>query len=222
MWHAKPSGGYSPNTTEYNDNIKECDLYFSAEGFTAESIAGMLGNCYAESNLNPWYWQNNYADMSNGYGLFQFTPASDYIGPMAGVPGYAPNTSVSTTVAGANPSDGGAQLITMRNDYLGKWSTIVWRSYWDANDYPALWSLSQSIVNTFGSNGRLTMDQFRNIDNVEAATFAFLACYEGPAVPNMSDRLNYANAIYPLLDGGGGGGGSKRKMPLYMFLRRRY
>lgn len=54
--------------------------YFKNKGWTTNAIAGMLGNMQAESALNPGRWQSE--DVGNtlgGYGLCQWTPASNYI-----------------------------------------------------------------------------------------------------------------------------------------------
>ena len=39
----------------------------------------MMGNAYGESGWNPWRWQNDTYNVNNGYGLFQYTPASGYL-----------------------------------------------------------------------------------------------------------------------------------------------
>ena len=49
--------------------------YFSALGFTAEAIAGLLGNMQQESGINPGRWQGG---SGPGYGLVQWDPASGY------------------------------------------------------------------------------------------------------------------------------------------------
>lgn len=54
--------------------------YWSEMGITTNAICGMLGNFHVESGLNPGRWENdNVNDMDHGYGLVQFTPASEYI-----------------------------------------------------------------------------------------------------------------------------------------------
>lgn len=58
--------------------------YFIALGWTAECIAGMLGNIQVESTINPGLWQGRsippdiYAT-NKGYGLTQWTPARKMI-----------------------------------------------------------------------------------------------------------------------------------------------
>lgn len=67
-------------TSELNTNAKYIYLYLSAEGWSLNAIAGILGNMQHESALNPGRWQSNDVNnLSGGYGLTQWTPASKYI-----------------------------------------------------------------------------------------------------------------------------------------------
>ena len=60
-------------------NALEVYNFFSARGWTLNAIAGMLGNMERESNINPGLWQSlNYGNYSGGYGLVQWTPATNY------------------------------------------------------------------------------------------------------------------------------------------------
>ena len=53
--------------------------YLLADGWTKESICGMLGNMETESTINPGIWQGLIeGNMSGGYGLVQWTPATKY------------------------------------------------------------------------------------------------------------------------------------------------
>lgn len=201
-WYAKPSGGYAISSNEGVANIAEFDTYFSAEGFTKEAIAGILGNVYAESALNPWRWQSDTVSLSGGYGLFQFTPASGYIN-LSGIPNHAPNMSTTQQTTGAQASDGAAQCYVMRHDTLSKWVMSCWRPYWYINQHPTERALRQHVLDTWGNGNRITLDQFSQINDIEAATFTFLACYEGPANLVLQPRVDNANTIYQYLTGGG-------------------
>lgn len=54
------------------------DLY--SAGWTVNAVAGMLGNMQTESTINPGIWESlNAGNMSGGFGLVQWTPASKYI-----------------------------------------------------------------------------------------------------------------------------------------------
>lgn len=201
-WHAKPSGGYGYNSTEGRANIEQINGILNELGFTLESQAGILGNIVAESALNPWRWQGDTVNLSGGYGLVQFTPASDYIGSMQHLDGYGPNLSASYQTEDARPEDGYAQMLCIANDYLGKWVSYCWRDYWSTASYPALWAQRNRIVQQYGTGSALTLSQFKSITNVGDATLAFLACFEGPAVPNYQTRYESAAAIYEYLSGG--------------------
>lgn len=198
-FYAKPSGYYAISSVEGTSNIYTVYNYLNPLGYDKQCVIGMLGNMVAESGLNPWRWQGDSYSLSNGYGLVQFTPASGYIN-LTGIPNHAPNMSTSVQTAGADPDDGKGQLYVFDNDTLGKWVNTCWRSYWDPYVYPDLYAKRTTILNTYGSGGTLSLSQFRGITDYEDACFAFLACYEGPQIPNYSDRLTYAAQVKDILD----------------------
>ena len=50
-----------------------------SHNWTYNAIAGVLGNMQVESTINPGIWQSlNEGNMTGGYGLVQWTPASKY------------------------------------------------------------------------------------------------------------------------------------------------
>jgi murein DD-endopeptidase MepM/ murein hydrolase activator NlpD len=54
--------------------------YLGSRGWTKNAVCGMLGNMQTESTINPAIWQNlDSGNMSMGFGLVQWTPASKYI-----------------------------------------------------------------------------------------------------------------------------------------------
>lgn len=222
-WHAKPSGPYGYSTVEGKENISEMNMFFNKRGYTLEAQAGIFGNVVGESGLNPWRWQSDTVNLSGGYGLFQYTPASGYINGASQLVHYAPNLSVTDVTAGASPEDGIAQCTAFADNILSKWTTSCWRPYWDKDTYADLYAVRNDILNIYGDGSRLTMSQFKSIDNVYYATFAFLACFEGPAVPNMGIRYEYASDIYKMLTGETPTPPeppqTKRKMPIWMMLR---
>lgn len=211
-FYAKPSGGYAVDSAEWTNNIITVYNYFNAEGYTLEAVSGMLGNMFKESGLNPWRWQGNTVNYNNGYGLYQFTPAQDYFDDCSDVPGFAPNTSTSTTVPGASPDDGNAQMYVFNNDTLGKWYSGLWRSYWDSSINPVTYTMYQNIKLIYGNN--ISMSEFKSMTDLTYATLTFLGCYEGPhdydpnhpswyqtIDDNFDDRYNYALHIYDVLGG---------------------
>lgn len=206
-WHAKPSGGYLITSTEGNENILEIWGNLQSRGYTQEAAAGVAGNSSAESGLNPWRWQGDSVNTSNGYGLFQFTPASGYLA----LPGVTPNMSTSSQTSGATPQDGARQVDCFADDELSKWTTLAWRPYWDTTQYAALYAKRASWISQYGSGGRITLSEFSQVTDLEAATFFFLACYEGPLVPNLHARYDKAQSAFDIITGGGGGGGHNFK-----------
>lgn len=223
-WNAKPLGSYTFDSSEGKENTREIASFLSSRGYTVSSQAGIAGNSFAESGLNPWRWQSDTVNISAGYGLFQYTPASKYIDGASDVQHYAPNLSTTGITVGAQPTDAIAQLTVLDSNILGTWVGTCWRSYWAPSDYPDLYEASQRILQTYGANGVLSLEQFKTINNVWDSTFAFLACFEGPAVPNMDIRYSYASTAYIIITGFDPDPPTPtpttpRKLPLWMMLR---
>jgi len=53
--------------------------YLTAAGWTKNAICGVLGNLETESNINPQLWQGAAGNTNLGYGLVQWTPATNLI-----------------------------------------------------------------------------------------------------------------------------------------------
>ncbi len=54
--------------------------YLRDRGWTKNAVCGMLGNMQTESTINPGIWQSLIENnMSGGFGLVQWTPATKYI-----------------------------------------------------------------------------------------------------------------------------------------------
>lgn len=70
------SGNRYLNQSEMLENANYIVNKLTAQGWTKESVAGMLGNMETESTINPGIWQNQYEHPENGYGLVQWTPAT--------------------------------------------------------------------------------------------------------------------------------------------------
>ena len=197
-FYAKPYGGYTISSAEGTNNILRIYDYLHAEGYADGCIVGILGNVMAESSLNPWLWENNIYSLSNGYGLFQFTPASEYINA-SWIPDWAPNESTSIQTPGSDPDDALGQLYALVNDTFEKWLPYCWRTYWDPDEFTFLYDLHYYVLNNYGNGSTLTRGQFKDINDYEAACFAFLACYEGPAYPNYGQRISYCEEILPII-----------------------
>lgn len=203
-WQAKYTGGYSVGTQEATDNIYQISGLLNYYNYTRECEAGIIGNIIAESALNPWRWQNDSYNLSNGYGLFQYTPASDYVN-YSGVLAnhnparYSSSTPSQSSFLSGNAIDGEAQVVCFADNLLSKWVGTCWRSYWNPSDYPTQYALSQHCLATYGNGSYITMSQFSACSSIEDATFIFLACFEGPAIPNYTDRYNNALSVVSYL-----------------------
>ena len=62
---------------EMHQNAAYVYWYLSQRGWTANAIAGMLGNMEVESSINPFIWQKlDEGNFDGGFGLVQWTPAT--------------------------------------------------------------------------------------------------------------------------------------------------
>ena len=190
MWHAKPSGAYAIESKEGKENIIEAWRVCQALGFSKESFCGMMGNSYGESGWNPWRWQNDRYNVNNGYGLFQYTPASGYLNVYGNIyPEFSPNLSTTSVTHGADARDGIAQLKAVESSgkYFGnatRTSRII-GYYADCVNYQ-------------------TLSEFKTINNIDGATVCWLGYFEAPAKINdnvVSARISYANKVKDIIGG---------------------
>lgn len=67
-------------TTEAQQrNAQEIWGFFQNQGWTLESVSGMLGNMELESYINPAQWETQYPIYgAGGFGLVQWTPWTNY------------------------------------------------------------------------------------------------------------------------------------------------
>lgn len=196
-WHAKPSGSYNFNDIENYDNSMEIYGILNNEGFDVAAIAGLCGNSQHESGLNPWRWQKDTVNTHLGYGLLQWTPSTGY----TSLAGATPNFSTSSITAGATPEDGSRQMQAFYEDNPAKWHSSCWRTYWDSNTYHDYYVRTRYILNTWGNGVKITLEQFKSIDDPGYAADCFLACFEGPTTPNYLTRESTANDFYQRFTG---------------------
>lgn len=198
-WYAKPSGPYAYSSPENAANSIEIFNILSGQGFTVEAIAGVCANSQHESGLNPWRWQNDTVSptYSNGYGLLQWTPAYGYLD----LSGTTPNMSVTAQTQGATPEDGARQMQAFYEDNPAKWHSSCWRSYWDTTTYSEYYAKTRYILNTWGNGTKITLDQFKTINDASYAADCFLACFEGPGTPDYLQREATAAQFYERFTG---------------------
>lgn len=150
-WHAKTSGGYGYTSAEALDNAKMFVDILTPLGWSLNSICAVLGNVYDESGYNPWRWENDIimpstgapwlasGGYNHGYGLFQYTPAGNYINDAKSLRGYGPNFSDQTGKA----TDGTAQLLFMNQNFVHDYKTGnegVQYYYTDSSTYKISWA----------------------------------------------------------------------------------
>ncbi|MDD3399243.1 MAG: phage tail tip lysozyme [Candidatus Methanomethylophilaceae archaeon] len=68
----------SSSASEREINAKYIYKSMSANGWTLESICGIIGNMAQESSINPARWQGGIVKDSKGYGLVQWTPSTNF------------------------------------------------------------------------------------------------------------------------------------------------
>lgn len=157
-------------------------------GWTLNAIAGTLGNMERESLLNPAQTQGGYpvGSRNGGYGLVQWTPASNYLDWCES--------------AGHDITDGYWQVYAVDQEPEGK-------QWYSTSSFP------------------LTYPQYKqSTESPEYLAEAFCRNYERAGVEAMEERKANARKWYEYL------GGSpvpptpstRKRMPIYMMLRRRY
>lgn len=73
------SGNFYLTLPQMTVNAQYILDYLLGQGWTKNAICGMLGNMQTESSINPGIWQSlDSGNMSGGFGLVQWTPATKY------------------------------------------------------------------------------------------------------------------------------------------------
>lgn len=213
-WYAKVTGGYDRTSRQAKKNAANIASILKGQGWSIKSIAALLGNGAGESGLNPWRWESDYvptyneflswqgsAALSHGYGIFGFTPASNYINSTNETQlaqyGYAPNFSDRQ----GNASDGGAQVVYFVSTVQQNWTHNLYNYYQD--DFAAIGvDINDFYYLTFAEfvSG---VDQQMNELSVRDLTGAFELCYEKPAdwaaASSFHSRVQNAEYWYDVL-----------------------
>lgn len=189
-WVNQKYGGLSQSSAGAESNVIMFRDILQPIGWSLGAIAALAGNSEYEGGLNPWRWENDdvlsYGDplidtsYSQGYGLFQFTPAGKYISDSRAqaLTGYGPNYDDVT----GSQNDGTAQLLFV-NSYA---------DYYPTSTYP------------------LTFPEFKVSNQIpEYLAAAWVYNYERPADPaaTIAGRQVAARYWYDFLEGQPGGGG---------------
>ena len=179
--------------SERRNNATEFYNYFIKLNFSLSAICGMLGNIERESWLNPGMKQGTSEKL--GWGLIQWTPSTD-LTDWCNSKGY-------------NWYDGNAQCELI--DSEGQGAQGVSGRWLPTKTYPYSWA------------------QFSQLTDVNEATKAFLYERERSGVSALADRLKYAVKWYEYFSGvipptppTPPIPTTKKRMPIYMMIRRRY
>lgn len=75
------SGNRALTQAESDNNGNIVASFFLAQGWSKESVAAITGSMYAESYINPGLWEEGMPEWGrwSGYGLVQWTPASELL-----------------------------------------------------------------------------------------------------------------------------------------------
>lgn len=74
------SGNFYLTLEQMTVNAQYILDYLLSEGWSKNAVCGMLGNMQTESSINPGIWQSlDEGNMSGGFGLVQWTPATKYL-----------------------------------------------------------------------------------------------------------------------------------------------
>lgn len=89
-------GSYWTNTYDSSNALSQSQMeenalyiynYLTDKGWTLNAICGLLGNTQTESTHNPGRWENeDVGNLSGGYGIVQWTPATNYLNWVSGDP----------------------------------------------------------------------------------------------------------------------------------------
>lgn len=176
---------------QMENNAVEFNAYFAGK-YTLESICGMLGNIQRESTLNPALKERE--SVSSGWGLIQWTPSS--------------NLTNYANAQGKDWKDANLQCQLINAEVLegygGQW--IPTKSY----PYSGL--------------------EFSRLTNVEEAVKAYCFERERAGVVALDERIQNGKNWYEYLSGTPlpppplpptPTPSTKRRLPVYMMMRRR-
>lgn len=182
------------NEADKQNNAQIIYSYLSSRGWTRNAICGLLGNMEQESTINPNAWQGAEGNTNLGFGLVQWTPATkilDYFREKG--------------VYGQIKKYGDTELQRLIDEMNGKYEAWI-----QTAKYPV----------SFKEFSTSTQDY-------RWCTECFLLNYERAGQPELEKRYEYSKKWWEYFsdwNGPGyipGGSGQRKKMPLWMYIRRR-
>lgn len=156
-------------------------FYFTSAGFSEEATAGIMGNLYQESGMDPTRIQNGGAGPAAG--ICQMETYMDYStrwGTMAR----------KAEAKGRDWTDLESQLEFMIDDMPGQFREYTGRS---PHYYPnGEWCWWPEVV---------TIDSYKALKDIDKATEIFERVFERASKPNMSRRIDAAHNYYNMYKG---------------------
>lgn len=155
--------------------------YLTNEGWSPQAICGLLGNIEHECGMNPGAWQV-WESISNGYGLAQFSPATNYL-HYVGLETFEEANEWATKCPQALMVSQLKYIVDTMQDGKGVWITNKIEKYY------AKLPLSDDKL------GKMTGKEYsESTGDVRDLALVFHACYErsGDGEEQLKDRVNAA------------------------------
>ena len=161
--------------SQMTDNAQYIADYLIGNGWTQNAVAGILGNMEQESTMNPGLWQDlKYENMSGGYGLVQWTPATEY-----------------TSWADRNGYPWGGDTSSPTVYVNGQLERILWEVRYDQQ-----WIATSAFPFSFTAFTQ-------SGEAPEYLAEAFMKNYERPGIPELEKRKQNARYWFENLQYGG-------------------
>lgn len=186
-------------TTYYFNGLFDCELtdsygtlsgttttmqvwnYFRSAGFSEEATAGIMGNLYQESGVDPTCIQGNGAGPAAG--IAQWENYNTQSGRWREMADYCESQGKPWT-------DLKCQL-----DYILIEMPGVFRVYTGHGTY----TYPNGTVTWWPDS--ITMEEYKQLDDIDTAVEIFECTFERASIPNMARRISQAHAYYDMYHG---------------------
>lgn len=163
--------------------------YLTCLGWSSQAICGLLGNIEQECGMNPGAWQY-WNSKRNGYGLVQFTPATNYL------------DYVNLTEEEANDwaTHNPQALLLSQLKYLVNTLKPDQR-IWLPDSAPRYYA---KLPLSFDTQGKMTSEEYsKSTCDVGDLALVFHASYErsGDGKEGLQNRIKYAYEWYSFFNG---------------------
>lgn len=163
------NGSLTPEQKEAN--VEYIYIYLTEKGWSLEAISGLLGNIERESCMNPGMWEKTeeeVTELKKGYGIVQFTPASNFWNYLCQKEGFNVRDSgeeVLNKLAEENP----ILLLELQLEYI---------------DYTSAYGTDEKrwlLYEDTGAPYKMTYEQYiTSTNSCEELALVFMGMYERP------------------------------------------